>query len=87
MYMIWCGRINLSNYFDTICGHFPWMNKQQTKTPNETMSNFVSLVSLAESLIHSPCKSWHKVFFLRSQYIPAPVTSSVKQYSSKVVSK
>ena len=38
-YMIWCGRVNLSDYFDTILWIiFPWMNKQQTKTPKETMS-------------------------------------------------
>ena len=39
MSMIWCGRVNLSDYFDTILWIiFPWMNKQQTKTPKETMS-------------------------------------------------
>ena len=37
--MIWCGRVNLSDYFDTILWIiFPWMNKQQTKIPKETMS-------------------------------------------------
>ena len=39
--MIWCGgRVNLSDYFDTILCQiiFPWMNKQQTKTPKETIS-------------------------------------------------
>ena len=37
--MIWCGRVNLSDSFDTILWIiFPWMNKQLTKTPKETMS-------------------------------------------------
>ena len=49
--MIWCGRVNLSDYFDTILWIiFPRMNKQQTKTPKETMSKlcvicFFNLVS------------------------------------------
>ena len=65
MYMIWCGTVNLSDYFDTILWIiFPWMNKL-LKRPCQ---NLVSFVSLTESLIHSPCKSWHKVLFLRSQY-------------------
>ena len=71
MYMIWCGRVNLSDYFDTILWIiFSWMNKQQIKTPKETMSKLCVICFFkTESLIHSLCKSWHKVFLLRSQYL------------------